>query len=663
MIMKSSLSHPLFKFPTELWDLILSFIPNSLKSFTTHSLLIIFYQSEQQQSIISNNHLFHSINLTSHSQLKTLINSIQSTNHDFKTLPRTFSLKAWKLKDNHLFINLLNQISKNLRAIELNIGPLFGPDQLEEVFENEKSNLKVLSLRFNQNVSKRSYEPFLKGAYFDSTIDLISKWSAKSSSLRSFSFIQDPAPPPIKKKKMGEIDEGGIAQPIILFRFETLKTFTSSSIGNRIEDLRIRIPNRNLLPSLTQKLNNPSSKRLSRLKTLDLSTTSLNHQSVLTILRNYPSIEHLILDRTHLIVPVRFDADQERVTETLKNIGMSVATVGISRALDANRAWREVVEKIQVQRNLILMQHDRNRDQLRDSSHGNALSSGSSSGLNSRRNHTRVKKPGRSAFASGPMKQARLTSEPFPSVSQLTKTSIEIQETILPTKIVIIPSKPKLKTLSVGTSKVTQEVRNQWKEWFEESYRDGIEKYIKNVYEKIYEFERNLELWNSKKNKEEEENEERTKPLLLKFDDEDQSIDSNETEKSRFSQPILEFLNQFNLRITSIEEILKDLQPIEIRLDTQTLNIPIFCSIPDCKRLGKVVWDTDRREIDLIRIGQQLTKLKIEECVVEDQEVGKVMDVQDHDDDDDDELEKEDGEHLVGCGHFINRRIWDSEYW
>lgn len=155
--MKTSLEHPLFKFPTELWDLILSFIPNSFKSITTHSLFIIFYQKQQKQSIISNNHLFHSIVIKSHSQLRVLINSIQSDD-TFKTLPRTFSLKAWRLKDNHLFINLLNSISYNLRAIELNIGPLFGPDQLEEVFENEKSNLKVLSLRFNQNVSKRSCE-------------------------------------------------------------------------------------------------------------------------------------------------------------------------------------------------------------------------------------------------------------------------------------------------------------------------------------------------------------------------------------------------------------------------------------------------------------------------------------------------------------------------
>lgn len=654
--MKTSLEHPLFKFPTELWDLILSFIPNSFKSITTHSLFIIFYQKQQKQSIISNNHLFHSIVIKSHSQLRVLINSIQSDD-TFKTLPRTFSLKAWRLKDNHLFINLLNSISYNLRAIELNIGPLFGPDQLEEVFENEKSNLKVLSLRFNQNVSKRSYEPFLKGAYFDSTIDLLSKWSSKTTCLRSFSFIQDPAPPPIKKKKVGEIDEGGIAQPIILFRFESLKMFTSSSIGNQIEDLRIRIPNRNLLPSLTQKLNNPSSKRLSRLKTLDLSTTSLNHQSVLTILRTYPSIEHLICDRTHLIVPVRFDADQERVTETLRNIGMSVATVGISRALDANRAWREVVEKVQLQRNLILMNHDSNRDHLRDSSQGGTLTSGSSSGINSRRNHTRVKKPGRSAFASGPLKQAT-TSTPSPlSQPQLTKILIDIQDTILPTKIVIIPSKPKLKTLSCGTAKVTKEVRRQWKEWFEEGYKEGIEKYVKNVYEKIHEFERNLELWNSKK-KIEDEDEERSKPILLKFDD-DLNSDLNEIKNLKFSDPILEFLDKFGLRISSVEETLIDLQEIESQFDQRNLKIPIFCSIPDCKSVGKVVWDTDRREIDLIRIGEQFAKLKIEKCVVED----KVEKVRDLEEDDHDEVEKEDGEHLLGCGHFVNRRIWDSEYW
>lgn len=136
--------------PNEIWDVILSCVPNSSLSLTAGCIRTIFPS-------ISIHHQFTSIIISNHHQLKPLL--AQLTHHPHLIyLPRTFSLTAWRLLDNHLLINLINLVNPNLRAIDLRIGPLFGPDQLEELFLNPKPKLQILSLRFNQNVSKRSCE-------------------------------------------------------------------------------------------------------------------------------------------------------------------------------------------------------------------------------------------------------------------------------------------------------------------------------------------------------------------------------------------------------------------------------------------------------------------------------------------------------------------------
>ena len=47
----------------------------------------------------------------------------------------------------------------------LNVGTNFAPEHLEEMFENERRDLRRLEIRFRPYVEQASYYQFLKGQY------------------------------------------------------------------------------------------------------------------------------------------------------------------------------------------------------------------------------------------------------------------------------------------------------------------------------------------------------------------------------------------------------------------------------------------------------------------------------------------------------------------
>lgn len=50
--------------------------------------------------------------------------------------------------DSNILVNLVDAFP-HLRQIDLNVGPLFAPEHLEELVERERNRLERLSLRFN----------------------------------------------------------------------------------------------------------------------------------------------------------------------------------------------------------------------------------------------------------------------------------------------------------------------------------------------------------------------------------------------------------------------------------------------------------------------------------------------------------------------------------
>jgi hypothetical protein len=134
--------------PLEIVDRIVSWVPNSSQQRTTEMLRLAGISVSWA---VGWRHLV----VHSHQQLLELLllNTLLS---DSLSLIHSVSLLAWKLADNQLLVNFLIPTTPSLRIINLLIGPTFAPDHLHEILATPKPSLQLLSLRFNQNTSRRS---------------------------------------------------------------------------------------------------------------------------------------------------------------------------------------------------------------------------------------------------------------------------------------------------------------------------------------------------------------------------------------------------------------------------------------------------------------------------------------------------------------------------
>ncbi|OAV91226.1 hypothetical protein PTTG_07160 [Puccinia triticina 1-1 BBBD Race 1] len=499
------------RLPSELWELILRQIPNSLLRQTCLSLRTLTPH-------IPLSHQYRHLAIASDAELSRLRTDTAPPNAHLAALIHSVSLSAWRLRDNNLLINLINS-APNTRLIFLHIGPLFAPEQLDDLLRKHKPSLELLLLRFNQNVSIRSYEPFLKGAYFDTCLELLAKWP-ETPCFQSLSFVQDPPPQPVEK----QIQHEGIAQPIILFRFWAITALAVSPLGRHLRRLRLRIPGRNLAGALTS-----TSTRVERvdvgpalhvdlpvppfpsLEFLDISTSAL--PSVVTglgpILRRFPCLTHLVIDRAGLIVPARFPADMDRVDETLRAIGSSVATAGLPRALEAKKLWSEA-HAVFLQALALRHVSDTSASIAEDRPpHQPTAGPSTTTTAKTRR--------GRSAYASAPRwKPATLApSSSTPSTTILPSSCPSSQKTRLederiPEKVSFLPDYSRLLSLCCGTAlspaapegeagedgeEEEEKTREAWESTFRGGFRTGLAKVDAAVQEAVEGHRRAVKVW------------------------------------------------------------------------------------------------------------------------------------------------------------------------
>ncbi|KAF5345209.1 hypothetical protein D9758_009656 [Tetrapyrgos nigripes] len=340
--------------PTELYEAILSHVPESELPQTTLSLTRVFpYHG------ISTRALFRDVRLKDAEQVLQLYRRLRKQSADNQeedpapTWVRTFNLETWTA-DAEIVLNLV-QLLPNLTRLVLWIGLLvlwigptnFMPEHLEEMFDLRRKSqgsrclscvgkLEYLSFRFRPYVRQASYYHFLKGAYFDSALEAISCWP--STNLPKLSIIQDPlttesstsagsdvqvAPPSVSFSSGLPKLNHDFAQPLVFFRLDTTvpELLRSDAIRLSLTSFRIRLPARSLMRSLTHAPppNPPSfgapvtpgeapTYRYSvpprnshlppspYLKLLDLSTSSVSEDAIALILVRYPALTHLIAD-------------------------------------------------------------------------------------------------------------------------------------------------------------------------------------------------------------------------------------------------------------------------------------------------------------------------------------------------------------------------------
>lgn len=150
-------SKPRSPLPSELIDLILSYVePAHLQSTT----LLLLYSLPQTQ--LSRSALWKHLNITREGQAYQAIVAKRLDLDLSNNSARSLMLTVWR-DDPQQIVNLVIPF-RQLRRLHMFVGPLFEPEILEELLENPrfKQSIESLSFRFNPYCSERSYYTFLK---------------------------------------------------------------------------------------------------------------------------------------------------------------------------------------------------------------------------------------------------------------------------------------------------------------------------------------------------------------------------------------------------------------------------------------------------------------------------------------------------------------------
>lgn len=170
------------------------------------------------------------------------------------------------------------------------------------------------------SVQKATYYQFHKGAYFDSTLTLLSAWPR--ASLPQLSIVQDPLSSSIAPTKQ-------FAQPLVFFRLDSLCTLAASPYLSTVTSVRLRIPTRQVSSHLHR-----YERSFPRLHLLDISTCHTSESEVAALLVDLPSVQSLILDECP-VVTQRADAFEAAGAEALGQwnaLGKALASVGVKRS-------------------------------------------------------------------------------------------------------------------------------------------------------------------------------------------------------------------------------------------------------------------------------------------------------------------------------------------
>ncbi|GAA6008862.1 hypothetical protein JCM11491_003810 [Sporobolomyces phaffii] len=372
--------------PPELWDHVLSFLPADDLQRTALALTRAIPSADPSTSV-----LWRHLRLSREGQAWQAIDKLRLLDSGVKRAVKSVQATAFR-EDPQQLVNLLLSLPAT-ESLELHVGPLFAPEQLDELLlpasalaSRRFARLESLAFRFNPYCMERSYFVFLKGTYFDSVVHNLARFSPETAPrVRRLEFTQDLSPNHGSRQKkdtpafglhelrseldgiesdLGSIDASqqppasgrfarkpledngklDFAQPIVFFRLDCLAPLSVSPVGQNLTSLTLRLPRRNLLPALSLETS-PSNPPFRSLVHLDLSTTHLVDDARLaTFLRLVPRLESLVLDRcTGLVSP---DAvDEPTAVQTVRWLGKVCGGVGLHRADDAAKSWKRIVKE------------------------------------------------------------------------------------------------------------------------------------------------------------------------------------------------------------------------------------------------------------------------------------------------------------------------------
>ncbi|WWC88061.1 uncharacterized protein L201_002964 [Kwoniella dendrophila CBS 6074] len=139
---------------------------------------------------------------------------------------------------------------------------------------------------------------------------------------------------PFLNEKLGITKPKTFAQPIVFFDINCISKFGISPIAENLTHLRLRVPSRDLLKVLINPPRGSNKELFPSLKYLDISTTNVRiDTNLITLLRTYSKLEHLILDRVNLF---GFTA-REKGPELCFDLGSLIVSSSLSRGKEKER--------------------------------------------------------------------------------------------------------------------------------------------------------------------------------------------------------------------------------------------------------------------------------------------------------------------------------------
>lgn len=496
----------LAKLPSELWSAILEQLDQKDQSSTSAALMIAFPKAP-----VDFKHVWMHIHLRNELQVKAL-NMKLMNDREMKLILQSQSYLGQSLRhtamlgDPYFLINVYESL-KHVQLLSIFVGPAFAPEHLSEFFNKPRNNLRTLNIHFRPYLKRRSYYQFLKGAYFDSTLEQLALNWPINPNLSRLSFIQD-NPPSLDHKESKErlplhveqsedlIDHstylesysGGptsyfkkriltddlpkkFAHPIVFFNLShCLTQFSTSPFASSIEHMRLIIPQRDVATSLAIKDSLP------KVKSIDLSTTIMKvigpDANLSNLLRKLRNLEYLILDQTDVLgtdVTYTNVVARDRARKSARAIGQMSATTGLVHAKNIEIAINEWVAEqrasfMQFDESIIERQQDERNEEVAQPR---------------RRINT-----GRRAFQANFSIRTEQTPDTrtLPRLSNAAKAYLENA----PVKYLVLPELPKLKALTVGVSDQVKKCRREeWHKEFEKGWREGCNKVVETI-EQIY---------------------------------------------------------------------------------------------------------------------------------------------------------------------------------
>ncbi|EPQ60300.1 hypothetical protein GLOTRDRAFT_19570, partial [Gloeophyllum trabeum ATCC 11539] len=302
--------------PPELYYAILNHVPSDNLQQTILSLSCALPSSPVPVHL-----LFHSIRLRYPDQVVRLTRRLKKGPED-ALLVKQFSLETWTV-DADVLINLVRTLP-NLTSLSLFVGPNFAPEHMEDLFHSPWAKLRFIGLRFRPYVQKATYYQFMKGAYFDSMLDHLSKWDPDS--LPVLSVIQDPLDPALSKMQH-------FAQPLVFFRLDPFTSLVRAPVLRALTHFRLRVPARQVAQYVYA-----APGALARVEHVDLSTCNVSEREVELVLGRFSRLRHLVLDNCSIL---RGEFNEVAWRE----LGKDCALAGVRRARDREKklkAWLEV---------------------------------------------------------------------------------------------------------------------------------------------------------------------------------------------------------------------------------------------------------------------------------------------------------------------------------